>query len=160
MKFFKKESDMKCSYCKKLISHKKVNWEPRKVDTFIDEIRELEKSIGNKGYIASPIEIFGFYEYEYLGRCPKCNAELNVFWFGLESLSRNKDIAVNPKPFSCHECKKRIKRESRVWYSFGPLSPRGPYIEFLLTICPRCKTENEYPFEYHIESNLKHRIVK
>ena len=160
MGLFKKEPDMICWNCDSFVSHKKIKWEPRKVGMAGDTplttellthyMREIEKTIGNKKAIATPNQIFGLYEYEYRGNCPECNAILTAFWFGKDSLLKNKGRKMNPNPFACHECKVMIQRELQFWYSTRIVEDEK-IKEYLLTVCPECKTQQGYPFEYDLE---------
>ncbi|WP_100183319.1 hypothetical protein [Candidatus Nitrosotenuis aquarius] len=169
MKFFKNEPvDMQCWNCDEFFNHKKVKWEPRKVAMkgmtplgsalLTDMIRKFERERGNKDAIASPNRIFGVHEYEYRGNCPKCNEEQCLFWFGRDSIKRNKKPIEPKDPFYCRECEIPINRENQIWYSItiqenphhdAMTEPRIK--EHLITICPNCMTKNGYPFEYDIE---------
>ena len=165
---FDKEPDMKCWNCDNLISHKKIKWKPRQVGIkgstplatalLTQSMRDLQKAMGNKEATASPNQVFGVYEYEYRGYCPKCNEEQCLFWFGEESIKRNKNPVEPKDPFFCHECKNPLKRENQIWYSVRIIeNPEHDAItepkikELLITLCPYCKTENGYPFEYDLE---------
>jgi len=151
----KKGEDMQCWKCKNFISHHNVIWNPRKIGDitgtgiFTETIREsLKKSTGSD--LASPNQIFGGYEYEYRGHCPECKAELTAFWFGLESIKRNDDYAIQARPFSCGNCENRIEREEQFWYSQS-FQQDGQITEYLITICPNCQDGQIYPYEYNLE---------
>ena len=159
MGLFKKEPDMLCWNCDKLISHKKIKWHLRKVGApdgnaiVTEQLREIEKSLGNKKAIATPNLVFGFQEYEHRGQCPECNVELTGFWFGFESLSKNKNAVIRPRPFLCNKCENTIKREFQFWYS-SKVIEEEKIKEYLLTVCPKCNTEQGYPFEYDLERGI------
>jgi len=167
--FKKKEPDMKCWNCDKFISHKKVKWKKR---TFTNEIlasgdnaeeklealNNLSDLMGKKRdekTVASPNQIFGLIEYEYRGKCPECDFELTCFWKGEESFNKIEGLVIAPKlkPFCCNECDQVINREYQVWYSKRFVIDEK-IIEQLLTICPKCNTEQGYPFEYNLESGV------
>ncbi|CAD6513319.1 hypothetical protein NMT12_190025 [metagenome] len=160
MELFKKEPDMICWNCDSFISHKKVKWEPRQVGAegstplatklLTDQMRKFEKALGNKKAIATPNHIFGLYEYEYRGKCPECDAMLTAFWFGNDSISKNKGRELHPNPFACHECKTILQRELQFWYSTRVVEEEK-IKEYLLTVCPECDTQQAYPFEYNLE---------
>ncbi len=161
----KKEPDMKCWNCDKLISHKQVKLTPRKMgmpgetslgtELLTNQMRELAKSMGNKDARASPNSIFGLQEYEYLGQCPECNEKINCFWRGKDSYNKIQGVMVAPKskPFSCNDCTQEIDRGVQVWYSKRVIEDEK-ITEFLITLCPNCKEENGYPFEYDLDSGI------
>ena len=166
--FKKKEPDMKCRNCDQLISHKKVKWKKRMVDynklghtkeqkeATENLMKELTKSKDMEKYKkpveATPNEIFGQLEYEYRGECPKCKGHLNCFWFGEDSAMKIDGLTILPKrkPFVCTECESVINREFQVWYSVMTVIEEDKTKEWLVTICPSCKEENGYPFEYNL----------
>ncbi len=167
--FKKKEPDMKCWNCKKLISHKKVKWKPR---TFTNEstitgenqdekreaIEKLAESLGetlDSEHLASENQIFGLLEYEYRGQCPECKNELTLFWKGKDSFMKVQGLTVAPKtkPFSCFECEELIERGNQVVYSVRTISS-GEIQEYLVILCPKCQKENAYPFEYDLEKGI------
>jgi Zn finger protein HypA/HybF involved in hydrogenase expression len=153
--------DMKCWNCDKLISHKKVKWNPRKVGApdgnvaITEQLQEFKKSIGNKEAIATPNQIFGLHEYEYRGKCPECHAELTCFWRGKDSFNKIQGVLFSPKskPFHCNECEHIINREFQVWYSIR-IQDEDKIKEYLVTICPKCNAEQGYPFEYELEKGI------
>lgn len=167
--FKKKEPDMKCWNCKKLISHKKVKWKPRTFtaeslafgDNAEKKLKDLQKLSGamgdkiDKKRMASPNEIFGLLEYEYRGQCPECKSELTLFWKGKDSFMKVQGLTVAPKtkPFSCFECEELIERGNQVVYSVRTISS-GEIQEYLVILCPKCQEENTYPFEYDLEKGI------
>ncbi len=168
MKLFKKEPDMKCWNCDKLISHKQAKLEPRKMpdpaklvsgneeaEKIIQEIKDIVPNDTFKNKLASPNQIFGLQEYEYRGHCPECKEEITCFWRGKDSYNKIQGAIVAPKikPFSCMECKQEIDRGTQVWYSKRVVGDEK-IIEFLITLCPNCKEENGYPFEYDLDSGI------
>ena len=163
---FKKESDMKCWNCDKLINHKKVKWKKRTytAESLASNPEQLEASINlanamgqepDEEVIASPNQIFGFLEYEYCGKCPKCSGNLRGFWFGKDSFNDVNGIKIGPKrkPFFCNICEKPIERGHQVWYSIM-IQEKDEAKEILATLCPHCNTEQGYPFEYNLESGI------
>lgn len=169
MKLFKKEPDMKCWNCENLISHKKVKWNPR---TFTNEslvqgdnqeekrksLEEAADIIGEKmdtEHLASQNQIFGLQEYEYRGKCPECKKELTLFWKGKESFMKMQGVSIAPKikPFNCVECKEQINREYQVWYTTRVVED-NEIKEYLITLCPKCKEQNGYPFEYNLDKGI------
>lgn len=166
VKLFHKEPDMMCWNCKQLISHKKVNWKPRKlpIDHLMKETdmpHEAEKIIKKelKNPLASPNQIFGVTEYEYRGQCPECKAELTLFWFGKDSHQRTEKIGVPegmfraPKLMKCGKCNHAYWRELQVWYGVT-IQEIDKKTEYLVNICPKCKAQLVYPFEYNLESGI------
>ena len=165
MGLFKKKPDMQCWNCTKLISHKKVKWRVRKIgwdnlppnDQAI--IKELEQKIkeesGKIDDTSSPNQIFGLLEYEYRGQCPECNAEQRGFWFSKDSWNKISGVLIAPKrkPFGCTECEEVINREFQIWYSIM-VQEEDKARECLVTLCPNCNTEQEYPFEYNLETGI------
>ncbi|MBI4894804.1 MAG: hypothetical protein HY833_03660 [Candidatus Aenigmarchaeota archaeon] len=158
-----KQFDMKCWNCKHLINHKKVNWYIRKVGVKNDKIgvltamlRELAKSLGNEKSISTQNNIFGALEYEYNGKCMFCNERINLFWFGKDSIKKNKNTFIEKKIFRCVDCNNIIHRELQVWYSYSILQKNNVIKEYLVTLCPNCKNEEIYPFKY----DLEHGIIK
>jgi Zn finger protein HypA/HybF involved in hydrogenase expression len=169
--FSKKEPDMKCWNCDKLISHTKVKWKPR---TFtnesliygenqdeqrknLEEIAELTNETLDTEHLASPNQIFGLQEYEYRGHCPECKSELTLFWKGKDSFMKIEGytfpVAPKLKPFNCSECEETIERGVQVWYS-SKFVVNEKIKEYLITICPKCKKENGYPFEYDFDKGI------
>lgn len=158
---------MKCWSCKQLINHKKVKWKPRKIDfsTHPDEElrrhwKEMHELMGEnpkKKLVASPNSIFGYKEYEYMGSCPLCKSQLNLLWFGLDSVKKFKGFTISEEPFLCAKCEFPIHREFQVWYSFRWVK-KGETIEqakeFLVSICPTCHDEIIYPDEYDLETGI------
>lgn len=172
VKLFHKEPDMQCWSCNQLISHKKVKWKPRKlpIDYLMNEMKErgvsitpeimksLEKQI-EKNPLASPNKIFGVIEYEYHGQCPECNAELTLFWRGEDSYRRTEKMGV-PEGMvrgmillKCGNCKQAYWREQQVWYSVT-IQEIDKKIEYLVNICPKCKAQLNYPFEYNLQTGI------
>ncbi len=159
---------MRCWNCGKLISHKKVKWIQRKFALKVkpvlpigipftdkNELEVVEDVETREELRAYTNNIFGCFEYGYRGQCPKCKAEQTLFWFGKDSIKRNKNAIIEKKPFYCHECKNQINRELQVWY--GIRYREGDKTrEFLVTLCPWCKTKQGYPFEY----DLDHRFIE
>ena len=161
VKLFHKEPDMKCWNCDQLISHKQTNSEPRKlpIDHLMKEVNMppediefVNKEFG-KNTLSSPNQIFGVSEYEYRGKCPSCGEEQALFWFGVDSIKKNKDKIIQKKPFFCHECKNQINRELQIWYSIR-FQEGDKITEYLVTLCPNCKTEQGYPFEYDLSRGI------
>lgn len=162
MKLFHKESDMICNHCNKLISHKDVNWKPREIPVEHmmkeanmpqEDMKLLKKQKILKDIIASPNQIFGVPEYEYHGQCPECKTELTLFWFGEDSIKRNKDKVIEKRPFVCSKCNHLITRELQVWYSVS-MKENDEIVEYFLTLCPNCKDQQIYPFEYDLQKGI------
>ncbi|HSB50041.1 MAG TPA: hypothetical protein VLC72_01745 [Nitrosopumilaceae archaeon] len=166
MKLFQKERpDMKCWNCQKLINHKDANWQRRKVGwqastasatTVLTKLaRDAEKAVGNKERIADPNQVFGVYEYEHRGQCPNCKADQCGFWFGEKSFNIIDGMTIAPeeKPFFCDKCNKAIDRELQIWYSVR-IQQGNKTKENLVTLCPHCKTEQDYPFKYDLEYGI------
>ena len=169
--FGKNEPDMKCWNCDKLISHKKVKWKPRtftneslitgeKQDELretVEQLAELTNETMDSEHLASPNQIFGLQEYEYRGKCPKCKAELTLFWKGKDSFMKIEGytfpVAPKLKPFSCLECEEPIIRGNQVWYS-AKFEKDGKITEHLITLCPHCKKQNGSPFEYDFNKGI------
>src|SRR5690348_4001514 len=115
---------MICWGCDYFFNHKKVDWKPRPVGMQGDNalgttlltnaIQEAEKAMGNKQAIASPNEIFGASEYEYRGQCPKCKQSQACFWFGKDSLAKNKNVLIEKKGIICAHCENVMDRAFQV----------------------------------------------
>jgi Zn finger protein HypA/HybF involved in hydrogenase expression len=164
VKFFQKEEpDLICWNCNYFFNHKKINWKPRQVamkgDTPVgtviltNQIREMEKALGNKEAIATPNKIFGASEYEYRGQCPKCHQIQTCFWFGEKSVNKNKTVKIEKKEIVCGNCKHIADRAFQVWYSIR-MQKESKITEFLVTICPKCSAEQAYPYEYDLERGI------
>jgi len=159
-----KGDDMKCYNCQQLINHEEISWRPRTsmfvpVDSplmseFVPTtLQKKSKEDIIKDSIAEPNQVFGAYEYEYRGKCSNCNADQALFWFGKSSIKKNKTPVEEKEPFFCLECENPIKRENQVWYSFR-IMKEDKVNEHLVTLCPKCKAENGYPFEYNLETGI------
>jgi|SRR3990172_2447202 len=156
---------MKCRSCEQMFSHKKVKWKPRELslknhpDKVLRELGEKGEKIirsalhEKKLPPASPNSVFGYSEYEYLGKCPECKEIINCLWFGRESIMRNKTILKFREPFLCSECENQINRELQVWYSRRWDNGDKKW-EDLITMCPKCNKENGYPFEYDLDKGF------
>ena len=57
------------------------------------------------------------------------------------------------KPFFCDKCNKAIDRELQIWYSVR-IQQGDETKENLVTLCPHCKTEQDYPFKYDLEYGI------
>jgi hypothetical protein len=66
---------------------------------------------------------------------------------------KNKDKLLHPRPFLCNKCENKIHREFQFLYSNRVVE--GEKIkEYLVTVCPKCHTEQGYPFEYDLEYGI------
>jgi len=162
VKLFHKEPDMKCWNCDSLINHKQTKPEPREipveqimknVNTSPEDMEFLKNEDLLKDITSSPNQIFGVSEYEYRGKCPECKGEQSLFWFGKDSINKNKNRRIENKPFFCNECKNQINRELQIWYSIR-FQEGDKITEYLVTLCPSCKTEQGYPFEYNLDLGI------
>ena len=163
------KTDIRCHNCETLFSHKQTGWKPR-ANTFDINLdypgvpknvkRDMEESmkimtsnLPERDKRTSPNKIFGVSEYEYRGFCPFCNKEQFVFWFGEKSIKRNKNVSMEQRPFYCNKCENEINRELQTWYS---LTNQEEEIvkEYLVMMCPKCNTEQGYPFEYDLERGI------
>ena len=157
------EPDLYCRHCNALMNHNKIKWKRRKFNPAglgtSQEQKDQFKKIANiapelnNEIEASPNQIFGAIEYEHHGTCPECNQILTAFWFGLESMLSygNNENPLRGKPFTCTECKQQIERITCFVYSTF-VSGDDKVYEPLAIVCPKCKTENGYPFDHDLDS--------
>ena len=160
--------DFICWSCKELINHEKVKWKKRtfsveslafgdNAEEKLKAVQDLNKAMGKKldeATTASPNRIFNGSEYEYRGSCPKCNSELTCFWFGIKSCKLNSNEVLTNKLLECPDCANVMMREFQVWYSIRASFNEEEMKEYLITVCPICKAEVIFPFEYDLDKGI------
>lgn len=161
--------DYKCWSCKELFSSQKVKWKPRTftnesviVGEKQDELRKIVENLAESTgetldteHQSSPNQIFNGNEYENRGNCPKCNSEITCFWFGVKSLEKNHSSILQQKSSQCPTCENMMRNEFQVWYSITLKGNNDEEpTEYLVTICPKCKDEVTFPYEYDLNKGI------
>ncbi len=152
-----------------LINYTKVKWKKRtftsentifgdnqvKIRKLLEEGVKLMGLKMNTPIEASPNQIFGLQEYEYRGKCYVCSFELTCFWRGEKSFNKIQGVTIipDPKPFSCNNCEITIQREFQIWYT-NTFTENEKVMEYLITVCPRCHTQQGYPYEYDLDKGI------
>jgi len=158
----KKESEQKidnnpdyyCWSCKQFYNHSNVEWKVRSISLPLGDEKEdnplTTKHLGMDLGESSPNEIFNCSEYEYVGNCPNCKANINCLWFGKKSLENSFKNKLEPigQDVICVNCKTPNERLYAIWFSYRVKDAEtNEIVEYLSAVCKGCNRVLYYPLE-------------